>query len=197
MGRYRGKILFLILGMLLMAVVFYLAKNRESQSVVYSNKNIRFVFELQNTSKKFLTEAEFRLLLPVNIESRQELLSVKSNRDFFIKNKRHGQPYAHFTVNAIPPGGKKTVKVDVEVKLAKHSILEGGSGDYTGDGVYVDLGNPRIESVASRLPQGKDYPRRAFEWIVDNIASEAYRVKSKGALYALDNKSGDCTEHTT
>ncbi len=66
-------------------------------------------------------------------------------------------------------------------------------GEFTGDGFYLDLGDPRLEDLASRC-EPPDFA--CLERLVDRtIRIKSLRYGFAGVREVLDSRSGDCTEH--
>ncbi len=61
---------------------------------------------------------------------------------------------------------------------------------------YVELAAPEIKALAAELRAGDAATTVAkiYQWLVDNMAAKDYSREDRGALYALHQRQGDCTE---
>ena len=61
---------------------------------------------------------------------------------------------------------------------------------------YIESKNPEIVSLAKKLKSSTSLKtaENIFKWVADNIKHSGYIKKSRGALYTLFHKKGDCTE---
>lgn len=195
MARYKILGLIVIATLFLTALVVAILLKDKKEVIDYSVKKLRFVFEVTNKSDNYLQEANFTFALPMNINNRQELLKVDSTQKYSIINKGSGRQYAEFAIEGLPPSGKKIVKVDVQVRIAEQAIKGGFEEYHLSPEKHIEYKDPLIQSVVKRFKEGEQYPFSIFEWANNNIESSEYRVNSKGAVHALKQRSGDCTEH--
>ena len=61
----------------------------------------------------------------------------------------------------------------------------------------IQSDHPAINRVAHKLqaPDPAKTIERVFRWVAGNVRYSGYVGKDRGALYALENKKGDCTEY--
>ena len=61
---------------------------------------------------------------------------------------------------------------------------------------YIESDNPELLTLAATLktPDPPATSERIFQWVATHITYSGFSGKSRGALFALKNKSGDCTE---
>lgn len=61
---------------------------------------------------------------------------------------------------------------------------------------YIESDHPEIQRLAHRLRRKSavDTAREIFRWVTENVQLGGYIREERGALYALRQRKGDCTE---
>jgi transglutaminase-like putative cysteine protease len=62
---------------------------------------------------------------------------------------------------------------------------------------YVESDHPRIVTIAKtlRAHSPRETARNTFDWVRQSLGRSAFTAEDRGALRALADKTGDCTEH--
>jgi hypothetical protein len=68
-----------------------------------------------------------------------------------------------------------------------------GNGEYTGDGFYLDLTDPRLAELLARCP-GRD-PGCLEALVSSFIRTKSLQYGFSGVADIMSSRSGDCTEH--
>ena len=109
-----------------------------------------------------------------------------------------GNEKLNFIVADIPPFGSKVISISVELGISdkpnktheidpnKHLKPEGN----------IESENPKIVSLAQQMKahDSKATLANIYKWINENITDSGFIERDHGALYALENRRGDCTE---
>ena len=61
---------------------------------------------------------------------------------------------------------------------------------------HIESDDTRIVGLAKSLSDTRPEAstRKTYDWVAENLFTEAYVAEDRGALYALQHKTGDCTE---
>jgi transglutaminase-like putative cysteine protease len=94
-----------------------------------------------------------------------------------------------------------SLSYDVQVKELSYD-LSGCHGEtphaFLEAETYVEVGDPGVRDLAAQLSQGQADPcqtlRALYDYVGDNITYSSYEASDHGAVWALDQGSGDCTE---
>jgi transglutaminase-like putative cysteine protease len=182
---------------------WYLASSKDNVvavSPISIEKTIRYQFRLQNTSNQVLTDSEFVVYAPAHLPHKQEVLSLTANHDFKLNATPSGNQSLRFTLDSVPPYGSKQVVITATLKLFDSALpvalTDEQKGIYLQAEPYVETRNLGIQLQAKSLASNtsQSLPRVIYHWLDDNITDIGLVTANRGALYALDNRQGDCTE---
>lgn len=163
------------------------------------DKIIRYSFVLQNTSNEFIKDTLFKAYAPVEKSATQITKKISATHDFSIEKDAVGNQVMLFSLKNIPPYGSKVVTVTAELKLAEKPNVSNETSleDYLKPEKYIEHDSQPIQELASRLSKVKDKPmsETVYNWVSRQIQDVGYIKRDRGALYALQEKKGDCTEY--
>lgn len=162
-------------------------------------RTVRYSFTVQNESARPLPTATFRTFAPVVRTPTQELVGLQASHPFEAKTDALGNRVLHFTLNDLPPNGRVVVRITANLRLAdtpnRVASLE-SRGSLLSPSRMAPTGHPRIKDLARSLNKG--HPGRTVhaihQWAVENVTYQGYLAEDRGALYALKEGKGDCTE---
>ncbi len=142
----------------------------------------------------------------------QKVLSRDVNLpDYSIQIDTNNNKYLHFNLDNLPAGKERTIvieykvmvhKVAIDLKLCRWagSIPESVKPFLKLEGIGGS-DKSAIKALADRLANGKNSPceilRAIYEWIGRNIGYDEHLNEDKSALWALQNKRGDCSEFSS
>jgi len=120
-----------------------------------------------------------------------------------------GNRFAKFIVKDFAKGARLPVTLTWRIKVEELSFdLDGCDGStipsnlsqYLESEQYIESSNLQIKTVAASLASGKSSPceivEAIYDYVIYNVTYAGYIADYRGALYALRNKKGDCTEFT-
>jgi transglutaminase-like putative cysteine protease len=122
----------------------------------------------------------------------------------------HNNKIAHFFVN-LTPGKASEVSIVVLVELNNTSYTIPSNSatydsaspifqEYTKPEKYVESDNPMIMEVVRNITSGYSDPLNASmvicTWVNQNLNYSGFSTTARGALWALKNKNGDCSEYS-
>ncbi|MCK4823252.1 transglutaminase domain-containing protein, partial [bacterium] len=161
-------------------------------------RHIRYSFTLQNRTNRLLEKAEFWTYAPAKQTPTQKCLRVETSHPYKLISDDRGNQILHFAFHNLAPYNTRiiTVKADLLLSGTPNLVSEKDLRDYLHAEKYCESDNPEITRLAKKLkgPETVKTAENIFRWIADNIQYTGYLRNARGALYALQNKKGDCTE---
>ena len=182
---------------LLMIVVPW--NSQFSDNASYESRRIRYRFTISNRSGNLIEDAVFRAFAPVGRTAAQQCGDIEASHAFKIRRDDPGNQILEFHLDRIPPHGNRVVTVTATVDLYAEPVKSASSeaDAFLNPEKNIPSNHPSITEKAGDLK--KDDSEQTivsfFEWISRNIVYERNNGPSRGALYALENHKGDCTEY--
>jgi len=162
-------------------------------------KDIQYGFTLRNKTNQTLKEAEFWAYAPVKLTSTQNCLKIEASDPYQLIVDDLGNQILYFRVENLPPYAVKpiTIKISLGLSNTPHPISIDSSHSFLRPEKYIESDHPEIERLARKFESAtpRETAKNLFRWVADNISYAGYLRDSRGALYALKNKRGDCTEY--
>ncbi len=160
-----------------------------------TTKLLRFNYVVKNESEKLITEENFVAAIPVQIEGVQAIESINSSHEYQITND--DAQTVTFPLKNIAPYSSRIIDLTLIVKLTdKPKSDSAKSAQYLQSQKYIEADSAEVKELAAQL-KGKtatETAKNIHQWLVNNISPSSYTVDSKGAVYLLKNRTGDCTE---
>jgi hypothetical protein len=201
------KNIFIGVGFFLFFVaIFIVLKNSDTKvpekvanaEVKTFNKKIKYRFEVSNPGNQLLLDTVLNIAIPPE-QGRQKVTDLKISLPYQISIDEVGNRTALVEIKQLPP--YQTMMVDVLVSLV---VAEGALEEVSKipdelimPDKYVESDHPEIVKVATDFHSESDQKtaRKAFDWVKGNLNYAGFVADDLGALYALKNKKGDCTEY--
>ena len=174
---------------------------------------VEYTVLIRNDGPSTITQID--LWIPVVQEQRpyQHVESWNSDPNpLEITEDKHGNKIAHIQLKEkITPGKTATIRVKCRVEIYAFSCKPVTSTfekydkeselykTYTTPEKYVESDNSKIKEKAAEIAGDIDDPYRAAKKIYEFVISHMSYVRldrCRGALYALQEKRGDCTEYS-
>ena len=199
----RIILISLCIALVLLCAIFFL-KSKPTVSLQSADsypiaKHIRMRYKLTNTSDQVLKDVSVKLYSPVPKNSNQKVQSLSIKESYIPKDDQLGNRVIEFTVEQINPFQSKylDVRVNLEMAIKPQSHLEFSEQDYLIDSPGITVSNAKIQNLASELKKDTELEtlKAYYDWIVGNLQYIGYVKDDLGALYALEQKKGDCTEY--
>lgn len=195
---------------LLLAVGFFLLRWERSPEQVSSaaaelvypiSRTLRYEFVVQNTTNTLLEGATFSAFAPLQQSATQKTVSINASYDFELESDELGNQLMHFTFDALAPYESRVITVNADVRLADEPNAYGTIAPerlplFLADGEGLETDSQELIVQAQRLDKGdaEQTARAIFDWVHRRLTYTGYAEKNRGALYALRNEKGDCTE---
>jgi transglutaminase-like putative cysteine protease len=205
-----SKNVFFVVSCLLIIVFWYaltqlfstkldVSKNIFPESQYQQQRLLRFSYEVSNTGSQVISDAVFSSYLPVGVTSNQQVVEVKSSLNYQKEIGVLGNHVGHFDLGVIPPYGKKVVNFVAKIKTTQkpNRMLVEDAKKYLIEEPYVEISHPDIIQLSEKLQGQSDVESigRIYDWVSSRVKYAGYISQDRGALSAIQNLSGDCTEY--
>jgi hypothetical protein len=165
-------------------------------------RKVQYGFTLQNTRGEVLPLSELWVCGPAARTSSQACRQIGSTHPYLLTTDAFGNQLLHFSFTNLPPYGVKIINIEADLDLTEsptEAVLPSGTAitDWLKPERFVEIENTGFLRLAPSL-EGTNAITKAeaiFRWVRGNVESTAYSAKDQGALYALRERKGDCTEH--
>lgn len=163
-----------------------------------SLRSIHFSHKIQNTTDASLQNIAFWLHTPLKHMANQRLINLEINYPFELITDEFGNQIAHIQWRNLAPFDAKIVQVQADLKMSPTPIpepLDRPEG-FLGSEKFIETQAPEIAELAQKLKtsQPTDTAKKIFDHVSRNLKYTGYIRNARGALWALKNKQGDCTE---
>ncbi len=161
-------------------------------------RHLRYSFTLQNTHTAMLDKAEFWVYVPVRQTSTQRVAKISASHGYQLVVDKLGNQILHFEFENFPPLASKVIDIQADLFMSDtaNPASGGDSTHFLAPERYVEADAPEITALAKTLRAATPIAtsKAAYAWVAANLKAENFIPEDRGALYALHNKSGDCTE---
>lgn len=184
----------LFLALLLLCFVSATARPADAAAM---EKTIRFSFTLQNTSGNVLEAGDFWAYGPVAETSHQRCLSLEASQEFELLVDAVGNQIMHFKIVRLPPFATKIIRVTARLRLdTEGTSLSGNTDGFLAPTRFVEADSPLIIQQAARFKSNDALTtaRHIQQWVAGSLQYSGFSGVERGALYALEQRRGDCTE---
>ncbi len=193
------KVIYTIAALLVIIVITFIFFEPffKKKSIWDTSRNIRYSYALENKTSKALQNVVFKTYSPMTISSTQKLNKLTSTQKYTTTQDKFHNQIMEFNIDFIAPYGKKTIIITAELLLSKIAAGSGSEDDlFISEQPLMETNNKKIIELANNLKnQSEELQKTIFNWLVDNIEYSGYGMRDRGALFALENLHGDCTEY--
>ena len=162
-------------------------------------REIQYGFTLQNKSTCLLKEAEFWTYAPVKLNSTQRCIKLEVSHPYQLIMDDLGNQILYFRFANLPPHAFEiiTVKASLGLSDRPNPVLNGDLQPFLRPEKNIESDHPELLQMARKFESARplETTEKIFRWVADNISYAGYLRDSRGALYALRNRRGDCTEY--
>ncbi len=163
----------------------------------FVDRQVRYRVEARNRSGRPIAAARIRLLAPARVAS-QELIAMEVSHPHAVREDALGNRVIEVDLD-LPPYGSSSISVLAELRLSAKAPAEGLDEDrerWLVEEPSIEVQAPEIQRAATEI-QAEDgaLPRAIHEFARGHIEDVGYLREEKGALRALRERRGDCTEY--
>lgn len=161
-------------------------------------RHIEYSFTLRNKTNRVVKEADFWTYAPVKQTATQQCVHLETSHPYKLISDDLGNQILHFTFHNFAPYATKiiTLKTDLLLSDTPNRVSAKDIPAYLQTEKYCESDDPEISRLAKKLRAAKSLntAENVFRWVAGNVQYAGYLRHARGALNALRNKKGDCTE---
>jgi len=162
-------------------------------------KQLSYSFTLKNNTNRVLQDIDFRTYAPVQQTATQQCCEqLQASHAYQIETDALGNQVLYFKFGALPPYAVKLIRITTNMRVsAKPNLLATEKiQPFLIKEPFIETEHVEIKALARRLlaKESLQTAQRTYQWVTKNIQDVGYIRQQRGALYALQNKRGDCTE---
>ena len=161
-------------------------------------RRLRFRIDFQNPLARSLLGQKFWFYLPLKSET-QLLQSIKVSMVHRIQTDSLGHQILELFFDEVPRYFQMTVTLEVGIRFnqGQPSVALLENSDWLRSERLMEASSVQIAALAQQLRRGSDSQtlEAIYRWVSENIEYAGFIPEDLGALYALENRRGDCTEY--
>lgn len=161
-------------------------------------RRLRFRIDFQNPLARDLSGQKFWCYLPLKSET-QIVQAINVSMDHQIKMDDLGHQILELFFDEVPGFFQKIVTLEVGVRFNQGrppvALLE--NSDWLKSERLIEANFVQIVGLAAQLRRGSDSQtlEAIYGWVFESIEYAGFIPEDLGAMYALENRRGDCTEY--
>lgn len=166
---------------------------------VAGSRSMIFRYEIKNLSNKLLKTAKVSVAIPASEAQRHQIIDIKSNLDGQVKTDILGNQKYSLTLSGMAPHSHKILTLNIsilEIENQTFSVTD-NMDMYVSETELIPFKHSAFLNPILSVKGGTDAQtvNNAYHWVVNHMNYAGYIPQSYGALYALTNGRGDCTEY--
>lgn len=161
-------------------------------------RQVRYSFSIQNKKETVCESADFWTYAPVKQTSTQCCESIAASHPAELVNDELGNQILQFKFNDLAPYSTTLVRIKANLMLAeKPQPIPGVESErFLHPSVTIESSHPEMLKTARRFRANtvEQKAKQIHAWTVNHVKESGYVRDNRGALYALQEGTGDCTE---
>jgi hypothetical protein len=162
-------------------------------------REVQYAFTLQNKTTGILKGAEFWTYAPVKLNSTQKCIKLEVSHPHQLIMDDLGNQILYFRFANLPPHAFEiiTIKASLGLSDIPNPVPTEDVRSFLRPEKLIESDHPELLQMAGKFESATppEIPGKIFRWVAENISYVGYLRDSRGALYALRNRRGDCTEY--
>lgn len=162
------------------------------------HKLVRYSFTVRNATSQTMHGVSFWTYAPIQYSSTQKVNKLWASHPYQLIEDPSGNQRLLFSFPDLPPNGTRLVSIRAEMSFSDQSQPRAMLDDkpYLISERFVEADNPRIQALAKslRAETPSATVRNIHSWVSTHLKWERYLAEEKGAAYAMEHLTGDCTE---
>jgi hypothetical protein len=163
-------------------------------------RQLSWRIHFQNPSAQTLNQQRFWCYLPMNKGLNQRLVTLDVSMPHKVLADTFGHQILELVFDRVPALAQKTVSLRAEVELSNQRNSEDDSASQKSIWLrpepFIESDHPKIQTLARELSRDTEIETTLsiYEWVKKNINYLSYSSQDLGALSAVTQGAGDCTE---
>jgi transglutaminase/protease-like cytokinesis protein 3 len=203
---YKKYVAIVFSFLLIFAVVYSFSRYRQKkvngldeESSYPVSRQIQYSFTITNKTANPVKNVEFTTYGPVEKTPIQWCEQIKTSHEYDLVIDELGNQVLIFKFDVIPPHGTKIIAITANLKLSKtpNKVKVRNIDLFLGPQKYVESNHDDIRKTALGFKSERpaQTAEKLFKWVSTHLIYTGYAENDRGALFALKNKKGDCTEY--
>lgn len=171
-----------------------------------NTERVNFRMQFTVTAAPGILQTTLTAIVPKTLPQRQKVLSLTYSTPPTQEFDANGVHYAQFTIDNPPPktvitidGQAESYRFDLNTaKTVSPPALENAQDlqVWLADEKYLEKNAPPIQTAAAGITGNDDITelRNIMAFVTKTLRESAFSSADRGALWAIQNKNGDCTE---
>ena len=188
------------LSILMLVASARIVRSGEPAASEGAERYVRYGFTVQNITGQLVPEVELWACAPLRETSVQRLSELKASHPYAERTDGLGNHFLQFVFSNVPPFAVRIVTVEATVAMnAEPLSVAAETGRWLQAGPLFVYDNEAFSRLAPEFPKdaAATTARAIYDWVRGYLQDVGYDGTDRGALYALTQKKGDCTEYTT
>lgn len=176
-------------------------KNKVPEEEYPITRVFSYSFSIRNPTAVPRKSVEFFVFSPMKQTANQLVNRIDSSYSFSPVNVEYPVQLMKFEFDAFAPFETKVVKIKVEVSFSDESniLAESREHDYLGEDRLIEIHDKAIVEQSKKLARQSKIEtlKTIYDFVNSHINYAGFIDDDLGAVYALKNKKGDCTEYAS
>lgn len=161
---------------------------------------VRYRFTMQNGTDQIVPRVELWACAPLRETSTQRVLELHANPACEERTDGLGNQLLVFVFSNVPPYAVRlaTVETTLEMRAEPEKLAADRERFLRAEALY-EHDNEAFGRLVPPFPKGttEQTVRAIYDWVRAHLRDTGYDGKDRGALQALTQGAGDCTEYAT
>ncbi|MEX0732448.1 MAG: transglutaminase domain-containing protein [Aquisalimonadaceae bacterium] len=161
-------------------------------------RTIQYSFTVKNERPDALSGSVLSLYAPVPDTSHQRVESITVSHEHQVRVDDVGNTVLDFLLPDLAPFESRIITVRARLSVSEISRPHAVDAieRYLASEPYVEIEHPALRRLAGAFSgrEKADLAEAAYRWVVGYLQAEDFIEDDRGALWALENRRGDCTE---
>jgi len=163
-------------------------------------RQLRFTMALSNPLSEELRDQRVWIYMPAGETPTQRLMNLQVSADHEVLSDSLGHRIVKLRLASLPALATRVVGIAAEVALREEpeqTPVPRSPTPWLETERHIETGDPGIRSLAAELrrPSVHETSRAIYDWVRGNLRYAGFVADDLGALYALKERRGDCTEY--
>lgn len=161
--------------------------------------HLRYGFTLENPGSSTLANQTLWCYAPVRASGAQRLTRLSVSLPYRELADGYGHTILQVTIPAMAPYATQLVRVEADLELLdrpQERTLE-HADELISSAPHIESTAPEVVALAAILKAKDAYvsARAIYDWVKSEVRYSGFMADDLGALYALRERRGDCTEY--
>ncbi|HUW20976.1 MAG TPA: transglutaminase domain-containing protein [Sedimentisphaerales bacterium] len=182
--------------------------NPRPHEATTANNTVEVVLRYEFSVPKETQRIEFFVVVPKTIPHKQTILDVRYSPRPSRIFQNNGNRYAQFVFTE--PKSQLKVQINIEAELLRYDLSTARKShekslakgpdfeDFLKQEKYIEKDNTLIQQIAEGITGQNeiDTVRKIYNYVADNMEYAVQGEKDRGAIEAVQQKKGDCSEYS-